>query len=163
MSPSRRISVLAFLLGLWNGCMTRRDHSQAKPPSDESQHPTAARGDSAGEIEIGRVRDGVIIRGRAPLPTVPPGSERQTFLAAAARALEVSVDSLDLAAPIVARYGADELQVYECVQRAEDIWRVQLLPERIPVPDFEAALEPFATLEAIIGAAEAAARRRGRP
>jgi hypothetical protein len=76
--------------------------------------------------------------------------------------LEVSVDSLDLGAPMASRYGADELDIYECVQRAEDIWRVQLLPPTIPVQEFAAALKPFGTLAAIIAASEAAAQARER-
>ena len=110
--------------------------------------------------EIGRFRDGVFIRARTTRPVVRPGAERQTFLMEAARVLGVGVDSLDLDAPILARYGADELDLYECVQYAEDVWAVQLTPTRMTTREFEAALKPFGTLRAIVSAAEAAARAR---
>jgi len=138
MARLRAAWVPALVAALWNGCSTPRDSSRAVTPSADATSRGGTDSGAPSEVEIGRVRDGVIIRGRTTPPTVRPGSERAAFLAAAARALEVNVDSLDLGAPIIARYGADELQVYECVQRAEDIWRVQLLPPRIPLQEFQA-------------------------
>jgi hypothetical protein len=141
----------------WPRTQVKSDHTSAEATSLGANEDGAP-----SEVEIGRVRDGVIIRGRTTRPTLPHGAEPGAFLAAAARVLEVGVDSLDVGAPIVSRYGADELQVYECVQLAEDIWRVQLLPPRIPVQEFGAALKPFGTLAAIIAAAETAAQAHRR-
>ena len=154
--------VSAALVAPYDGCMVPREPANNPPASESVAAQGVGSSGTSGEVEIGRVRDGLIIRGRAALPTVRPGTERNTFLATAANILEVSVDSLDLGAPIASRYGADELQIYECVQRAEDIWRVQLMPPTIPVPEFAAALKPFGTLAAIIAASESTAQTRRR-
>ena len=162
MARLRGTWVPALFVALWKRWSTPRDSARATNTSAEATSRCANEDGAPTEVEIGRVRDGVIIRGRTTKPTLPYGAEPGAFLAAAARALEVDVDRLDLGAPIVARYGADELQVYECVQLAEDIWRVQLLPPRIPVQEFGAALKPFGTLAAIIAAAETAAQAHRR-
>lgn len=110
------------------------------------------------EREVGRVRDGAVHRAPFRRRAITRGHERTAFLAAAAVVLEVRADSLSLGASLSSRYGADELQVYECVQDAEEIWGVTLLPPVIPVGDFPAAVARFATLGALIEAAESAAR-----
>ena len=149
----------AMFVALWNACVGRESTLDGK--GDDAPSPATGT-DTAGpgEIEIARVRDGFIIRGRTTPPAVIPGQERSTFLAAAAKVLEVDSSRLDLFAPIMQRYGADELQLYECVLNAEDTWRVQLIPPRIPVRELAAKLEPFGTLGALIAAAEAAANAR---
>jgi hypothetical protein len=110
------------------------------------------------ERDIGRVRDGYVHRGPAILRDVQPGRERIVFLASAARALEVPEASLQLEANLSTAYGADELQIYECVQDAEDIWHVQLLPTAIPVTQFPSKLSRFPTLASIMDAAQSATR-----
>ena len=163
MAWLRGTRVWALLAVLWKRRSPPRDPGREAHPPESARSGGANDRGAGGEVddfeEFARVRDGVLIRGRTTPPAVRPGTEREAFLAAAARALEVDARSLDLGAPIVAHYEADEFQVYECVLRAEDVWRVQLLPPRIAMEDFPAALEPFRTLDAIIAAAEAAARR----
>lgn len=110
------------------------------------------------ERELGRVRDGAVHRGPFRQRAVTRGHQRSAFLTAAAVVLEVRADSRSLGATLGSQYGADELQVYECVQDAEEIWGVALLPPVIPVGDCPAALARFATLGALIEAAESAAR-----
>src|SRR5688500_14677948 len=129
MSRLHAISVAAIGSLLTIGCSRGRAADASVETTSSAENDSVAPRD----VEIARVRDGMIIRGRTTRVTVPPGTERTSFLEAVARALEVDVDRLDLGASIVAHYGADELQVYECVQHAEDIWGVQLLPPRIPV------------------------------
>ena len=145
---------------LQNGFSTPRNSNPPESAAKTTPSPRGSISRPSGEVEIGRVRDGVVIRGRSTPPTVRPGTERELFLAAAASALEVNPARLKLETPIIAGYQADELAVYECVQRAEDIWRVQLLPPRIPVQEFSGLLAAFGTLGDIVAAAEAASRAR---
>jgi len=84
------------------------------------------------------------------------GRERETFLMAAAIVFEIPRESLAMEASLVQDYGADGVQVYESVQDAEDIWGVRLLPPVIPLAEFPEAVSRFASLDSIIGAAEAA-------
>jgi len=108
------------------------------------------------EREIGKVRDGSVHR-RPFLPrTVRRGDELATFLNAASLALQLEGASPDLTADLTTSYGADELQVYECVQDAEEIWGVRLLPPSIPVAQFPQQVGKFTSLGAIVEAAESA-------
>ena len=156
----RNTWVPAVVLALWGGCSAPRDQGGSAGVSGQRPQPPRDPG-AAGEVEIASVRDGAIIRGRTAAPTVRPGTEREEFLARAARVLEVDIRELDITAPITTRYGADEMQVYECILHAEDVWRVELIPPRIPVANFAEALAPFATLQKIMAAAESAPRKSG--
>jgi hypothetical protein len=155
----RTTCVPALFVTFWSSCSAPPRDSARAPSTDAARSAGAGAGDAPTGAESGRTRDVVISRGRTTPPTVRPGTERETFLAAVAGVLEVDVRSLDLSAPLAERYNADELEVYEIVQSAEDIWRVQLTPPTMRVGEFDAALKPFTTLRAIIDAAEAAARR----
>jgi hypothetical protein len=97
-------------------------------------------------------------RGPAHPIAVKAGEERDAFVAAVAIILECHQKEVDLDGPLMERYGIDDLEVYECVQRAEDIWQVRLLPKAMPVSDFRPMVNRCTTLSAIVRAAESARR-----
>ena len=82
------------------------------------------------------------------------GTERQTFLEKAAEALERPAASLDLQASLVEQYGCADLDVSECVQAAEEIWGVQLMPNPMTTEDYAYLMRRLTTLQAIIDDAE---------
>jgi len=100
---------------------------------------------------------------RGPRRSIPtkPGEERVTFLREVASTLGCDSSQLDPSASMTKRYGVDELEVFEYMQIAEDIWHVELNPDPMTVADFAEMMTHFRTLESIMAAAEAAARGAG--
>jgi hypothetical protein len=82
-----------------------------------------------------------------------PGAERQNFLSEAALVLGKPQAEIDAAKTLQGDYGCDELDVSECVQIAEEIWRVKLLPNPMTASEIEDLPARFPTLDAIIAAA----------
>lgn len=70
--------------------------------------------------------------------------------------LELDTSDVDFRANLVEVYGVDELEVFEYVQIAEDIWHVELNPNPMSDADFARMLSRFSTLDSIETAAEAA-------
>ena len=103
-----------------------------------------------------------ISRGPARSITVPPGQERAVFLREIGSLLELDATEVDVRGNLVEVYGVDELEVFEYVQVAEDIWRVQLNPNPMNDVDFARMLGRFTTFDSIATAAEAARVRAGR-
>jgi len=85
---------------------------------------------------------------------VPPGQERTVFLGEVASLLELGPSEVDMRANLVEAYGVDELEVFEYVQIAEDIWHVQLNPNPMTESDFTTMVVRFTTLDSIAAAAE---------
>ena len=111
-----------------------------------------------GEREIARVRGGVLYRPPMRRRALGGRSAREVFLEAAAIALEVPTSDLSLDVSMVEEYGVDELQVLECVQAAEDVWGVRLLPETVSTQDLGGLLGRFKTLAALVAVAESPPR-----
>ena len=101
----------------------------------------------------------VISRGPSRPIRTKPGEERTTFLRQVATLLDTDYSSLDTTADLVEQYGVDELEVFEYVQIAEDVWRVVLNPNPMTDADFAEMRHRFTNLDAIITAAEAARTR----
>jgi hypothetical protein len=99
-----------------------------------------------------------ISRGPARSIPVPPGQERAVFLREVGSLLEVDASEVDVQARLVEMYGVDELEVFEYVQIAEDIWHVELNPNPMSDADFASMVARFTTLESIATAADAARR-----
>lgn len=57
-------------------------------------------------------------------------------------------------ARLVEDLGCADLDVSECVQIAEEIWGVQLMPNPMEVSDYAQMMKSFPNLRAIITAAE---------
>jgi len=89
---------------------------------------------------------------------VPPGQERAVFLREIASLLQLDPSEVDLRGNLVQVYGLDELEVFEYVQFAEDIWHVQLNPNPMDEEDFNHMMARFTTLDSIAAAAEALRR-----
>jgi hypothetical protein len=92
-------------------------------------------------------------------PPAAPGQQRATFLAEVAVVLGPD-NPIDLNKSLQNDYGCADLDVSECVQCAEEVWGVQLLPNPMAVPDYEAMMRRFPTLESIAREAELAAAKR---
>jgi hypothetical protein len=90
-----------------------------------------------------------------------PGQERQTYIQRVSKILGRPVAELDLAIPLIAKYGCDEMEVSECVQIAEEIWAVSLMPNPMHLSDYADMVKRFPSLEAIIGEAEQKAKKSG--
>ena len=90
----------------------------------------------------------------------PRGQERGDFLIRIKIVLGDEVGSIDTSKFLQADYGLDEMNVSECVQLAEEVWAVQLMPNPMRMEDYRVMLRRFPTLEAIIQEAEAAAAAR---
>jgi hypothetical protein len=82
------------------------------------------------------------------------GQERQTYIQRVAEILGRSSAELELDAPLISQYGCDEMEVSECVQIAEEIWSVALMPNPMQMSDYADIVKRFATLTEIIGEAE---------
>lgn len=100
----------------------------------------------------------VISRGPARSIPVKPGDERAVFLQSIASLLQVDPAALDTTAPLVDTYGVDELEVFEYVQLAEDIWHVAVNPNPMTEADFAEMTTHFPTLDSIMATAERARR-----
>ena len=90
-----------------------------------------------------------------PIP-VPAGQERAVLFREIGSLLEVDASEVDVRGNLVEVYGVDELEVFEYVQIAEDIWHVQLNPNPMNEIDFTKMINRFTTLDSIAAAAEAA-------
>lgn len=84
-----------------------------------------------------------------------PGTERQTFVREVAMVLECEPSGVNIEARLVEDLGCADLDVSECVQIAEEIWGVQLMPNPMKMSDFAKMMKSFPTLQSIIIAAEA--------
>jgi hypothetical protein len=93
-------------------------------------------------------------RSIAAHPPDPLGTERQAFLQGVAQVLERPAASLDLQASLVEQYGCADLDVSECVQVAEEIWGVQLMPNPMTAEDYAYLMRRLTSLQAIIDDAE---------
>jgi hypothetical protein len=82
------------------------------------------------------------------------------FLAKVEEVFAELIESIDTAKLLQEGYGLDELEVSECVQWAEEVWAVQLLPNPMRLSEYKVMLRRFPTLEAIIQEAEAAGAER---
>ena len=87
---------------------------------------------------------------------MPPGQERAVFLREVGLLLDLDASDIDVQENLVELYGVDELEVFEYVQIAEDIWHVHLNPNPMTEVDFANMVGRFATLDSIATAAEAA-------
>ena len=90
----------------------------------------------------------------------PRGQERAVFLANIEEVLGNVVESIDTDKLLQEDYGLDELDVSECVQCAEEVWAVQLMPNPMGMSEYKDMLRRFPTLGAIIQEAEAAGANR---
>jgi hypothetical protein len=99
-----------------------------------------------------------ISRGPPRSIPVPPGQERGVFLREVGSLLELDPSEVDVSGNLVEVYGVDELEVFEYVQIAEDIWHVQLNPNPMNDIAFSNMMNRFTTLDSIAAAAEAARR-----
>jgi hypothetical protein len=90
-----------------------------------------------------------------------PGQERQVYVQRVSAILGRPVAELDLATPLIAKYGCDEMEVSECVQIAEEIWGVSLMPNPMKVSDYADMVKRFPCLDAIIGEAERKVKKKG--
>ena len=89
---------------------------------------------------------------------MPLDQERVVFLREVASLLELDPSEVDVRGNLVEVYGVDELEVFEYVQIAEDIWHVQLNPNPMSESDFTKMVGRFTTLDSIAAAAEAVRR-----
>ncbi len=99
-------------------------------------------------------------RSTSAQPPDQPGTERQTFLERVAEVLETPAAVLDLQASLVEHYGCADLDVSECVQVAEEIWSVQLMPNPMTAEDYAYLMRRLTTLQAIIDDAERRAKAK---
>jgi hypothetical protein len=81
-----------------------------------------------------------------------PGAERETFIRETAALVGCKPEELDLVRDLQQGYGCDELDALECIQIAEDIWNVSILPNPLP-PDIAEQLGRYRTLASILQAA----------
>ena len=79
-----------------------------------------------------------------------PGKERETFLNEVSTVLGRDPSELDVDLDLQEEYDCDELDVVECIQIAEDIWDVSLMPSPFTASDAEKALEKYKTLAIIV-------------
>lgn len=89
-----------------------------------------------------------------------PGEERAVFLREVAAILDVDPGEVETSAPLIDTYGVDEMEVFEFVQIAEDIWHVKLNPNPMSGSDFGAMERRFPTVDSIMTAAEAASGKQ---
>ncbi|MHC4478488.1 MAG: hypothetical protein ACYTEL_22860 [Planctomycetota bacterium] len=87
-----------------------------------------------------------------------PGTEEATFLREAGAILGCEGDAIDPSKGIQSDYGCGELDVFELIQIAEDVWGVSLMPAPFTAEDAESAVKKYRTLSHIVDAAKA---RRG--
>ena len=100
----------------------------------------------------------VISRGPRRGVDTKPGEERAAFLSMVGACLQTDPSELDMLAGLVEHYGVDELEVFEYVGIAEDVWRVRLNPDPMTNDDISRMLSRYATLESIVAGAEAEPR-----
>jgi hypothetical protein len=72
--------------------------------------------------------DSVIVSRGPKAVHSPAGAERETFAREIANILRCKPEEVDLGRDLWRDYGCDELDVLECIQTAEDIWNVSLVP-----------------------------------
>jgi hypothetical protein len=82
----------------------------------------------------------------------PPGAERETFTREIANLLRCKPEEVDLGRDLWQDYGCDELDVLECIQTAEDIWNVSLVPSPYS-PEVSEQIRRYQTLASILEAA----------
>jgi hypothetical protein len=82
----------------------------------------------------------------------PPGTERETFTHGVASILKRKLEEIDLGRDLWRDYGCDELDVLECIQIAEDIWNVSLVPSPYSA-DVSEQVAKYRTLASILEAA----------
>lgn len=96
----------------------------------------------------------IFTRSTAALPSEHRGTERLAFLERVSEVLERPPAALDLQASLVEHYGCADLDVSECVQVAEEIWGVQLMPNPMTPEDYAYLMRRLTTLQAIMDDAE---------
>jgi hypothetical protein len=82
------------------------------------------------------------------------GQERATYLSRIAKCFS-DIGAIDPTKPFD-ELGLDELDVSECIQMAEEVWGVQLMPNPMTMSDFAEVRRRFPDLNAIAAEAEAA-------
>lgn len=96
----------------------------------------------------------VFSRGSPEPIAAEPGAERETFIRQVAVVLECDPSDVNTSASLTKEYELADLDVSECVQIAEEAWRVQLMPNPMTLADADQMMKRFPTLDAIIAAAE---------
>jgi len=94
-----------------------------------------------------------LTRNETPISDVPPGQERARFLQQLSE--RMGIEGADIDRP----FGeiTNPLGALECVSLAEAIWKVELGPRSGTVSEVGGLVTGFATLRALISAAEEAA------
>ena len=81
------------------------------------------------------------------------GSERETFIREVAKVLNKQSGEIDINLDLNKDYSCDELDVLECIQVAEDVWNVTIIPSPY-TSDISKQIYKFKTLASIIEAAK---------
>jgi len=97
-------------------------------------------------------------RSMSSSPTRTDLNKHEAFLEGVCVVLGKPANELDINASLVDVYGCADLDVSECVQVAEETWRVQLMPNPMTAQDYEYMMRRLPTLKAIIDDAERRAR-----
>ena len=130
-----------------NGFSVSRFVARGAIPTDEYRSgpdplPSALR------ALVGAHGFGSISRGPRAV-TAAPGEEERTFRREIAAILGSKPEELDLARDLW-RSGLDELDVYECIQVAEDIWNAALVPNPCPNYLFSELVRRYTTPASIM-------------
>jgi hypothetical protein len=79
-----------------------------------------------------------------------PGKEYETFLKEVATVVGCKPEEIDLNRQLQSGYGCDELDVVECIQIAEDVWNVSIVPNALYAQDASRIVQHYTTLNTII-------------
>jgi hypothetical protein len=89
------------------------------------------------------------------------GEERRTYIQQIAVVVERPAETIELSASLTKDYGCADMDVSECVQVAEEIWSVSLMPNPMRESDYADMMKRFPTLQAIVEEAEGRKRQGG--
>jgi hypothetical protein len=97
----------------------------------------------------------VFYRSKQSSAQTEPDRQQRLFIEGVAVVLQCKPSDVNLNARLVEDLGCADLDISECVQIAEEIWGIQLMPNPMKVADYAQMMKTFPTLKAIITVAEA--------
>ena len=137
--------------------LSRLFGKQTEPNTPHAGNPTPAPAATLAPRSSLDIPETMTFSRRTPNPQrAAQGQERATYLADVAK-IFAEIGAID-PAKTFKDLGMDELEVSECIQMAEEVWGVQLMPNALAMSELEESIRRFPTLNAIAAEAEAAAR-----
>jgi hypothetical protein len=91
----------------------------------------------------------------------PQGRARKEYIDKVAVILAQPADQIDPEADLVSVHGLADLDIAECVQVAEEVWAVSLMPNPMQAADYDVMMRRMGTLAAIMAEAERIRAERG--